>query len=141
MSLFRIVKYSSLIYFLGRHRNKLFRSAALLIFAFVTSLLYEDLRHYLELRHPGTLIYALVAKIIIVYGSLAIVLWQFRPGTKKTTDTESAATVKIDAAQAPRDRLDALTDVDAHKRLRNRYDRILDREESVKNTSTEKTGH
>ncbi len=79
MSLFRIVKYSSLIYFLGRHRDKLFRSLAVLLFALVTSLLYEDLRHYLELQHPGTLIYALIAKVVIVYGALAFVLWQFRP--------------------------------------------------------------
>ncbi|GAB5413794.1 MAG: hypothetical protein Cons2KO_13970 [Congregibacter sp.] len=78
MSVFRLIKYSSIIYFLGRHKNKLFRSVAVLLFAFVTSLLYDDVRQYLESQHPGTLIYALAAKIIIVYGSLAFVLWQFR---------------------------------------------------------------
>ena len=52
MSLFRIVKYSSIIYFLGKHRGKLFRSLAVLLFAVVTSLLYEDLRVYLASQHP-----------------------------------------------------------------------------------------
>mgnify|MGYP000751873752 CR=1 FL=1 len=50
-----------------------------LLFAFITSLLYDDIRAYLEIQHPGSLIYALIAKIVIVYGSLAFVLWQFRP--------------------------------------------------------------
>jgi hypothetical protein len=142
VSLFRIVKYSSLIYFLGRHRNKLFRSAAVLLFAFVTSLLYEDIRAYLEIQHPGTLIYALVAKIVIVYGSLLFVLWQFRPQGERKAPTQNApgqdrgkrgkgqaGNGEAEATEAPRsppdDRLQALADIDRHDRLRSRYDRVL----------------
>jgi hypothetical protein len=126
VSLFKIVKYSSLIYVLGRHRSKLFRSAAVLLFAFITSLLYEDIRHYLELQHPGTLLYALTAKIIVVYGSLVFVLWQFRPNAaeKSPVGAENPAEAE-NPTQSPADRLDALADVDTHDRLRSRYDRIL----------------
>ena len=123
MSLFRIVKYSSLIYFLGRHRDKLFRSAAVLLFAFITSLLYDDLRHYLEIQHPGTLLYALIAKIVIVYGSLAFVLWQFRP--KRGNSAPEPPAEKAAPPVPPSDRLDALANVDEHQRLRSRYDRVL----------------
>ena len=124
MSLFRIVKYSSLIYFLGRHRDKLFRSLAVLLFALITSLLYEDLRHYLELQHPGTLIYALIAKVVIVYGALAFVLWQFRPSGGEVQPPK--ATPEAEPAPAPADRLDAFADVDRYTRLRSRYDRVLE---------------
>lgn len=127
MSLFRIVKYSSLIYFLGRHRSKLFRSIAVLLFALLTSLLYDDVRAYLELQHPGTLLYALLAKIIIVYGSLAFVLWQFRPRRDGSAAEKAPPAIEKSkkAAELPDDRLQALTDVDRHDRLRSRYDRVL----------------
>ena len=68
-----------MLFFLNRHRSKLFRSIAVLLFALVTSLLYEDLRIYLDARHPDTLVYALFGKAIIVYGALGFVLFQFRP--------------------------------------------------------------
>ncbi|MDP5070396.1 MAG: hypothetical protein NWQ45_05805 [Congregibacter sp.] len=141
MSIFRILKYSSLLYFFGKHRDKLTRSAAVLLFAFVSSLIYEDVRIYLAQQHPGTLIYALIAKIIIVYGSLVFVLLQFRRGAKssaegearaaelagKTTFTGKATKDSKDSASdtPPRDRLDALSDVDSHAQLRSRYERIL----------------
>jgi len=135
VSLFRIVKYSSLFYFLGRHRGKLFRSAAVLLFALVTSLLYDDLRLYLESQHPESLIYALIAKVAIVYGALAFVIIQFRPrGARKQRGEARAARLGSEAG-ADRgaavgdtpgaERLDALADVDRHARLRSRYDRIL----------------
>lgn len=143
MSLFRIVKYSSLIYFLGKHRDKLFRSAAVLLFAFVTSLLYDDLRHYLEIQHPGTLLYALIAKIVIVYGSLVFVFWQFRPrrgDTSSSAKAEAGKTGKgrntekpqVEEAERPRDRLDELADIDSHPRVRSRYERVLDGESNAK---------
>ena len=126
MSLFRLVKYSSLIYFLGRHRSKLFRSAAVLLFAFITSLIYDDLRHYLEIQHPGSLLYALIAKIVIVYGSLAFVLWQFRPRASAPGAANREKPVET-IAEAPADGpLDALRDIDQHDHLRTRYERILD---------------
>ena len=131
MSLFRFVKYSSILYFLGKHRDKLFRSLAVLLFALVTSLLYDDLRLYLEARHPETLIYALVAKVLIVYGSLVFVLLQFRPrGTREKRGEARAAAIAPDKRQPgdkqeEKDRLDALADVEIHGTLRTRYDRVL----------------
>ena len=71
--------------------------------ALITSLLYEDLRHYLELQHPGTLIYALIAKVVIVYGALAFVLWQFRPRRAGSTEAPSAPPAEP-ADDAPADR-------------------------------------
>lgn len=147
MSLFRILKYSSLLYFLGKHRDKLSRSAAVLLFAFVSSLIYDDVRVYLAQQHPGTLIYALIAKIVIVYGSLVFVLLQFRSGIKAKAEGEARAAKlanphansaaskrgKEQGKSEPtsleqpvsKDRLDALADVEQHDRLRSRYDRIL----------------
>ena len=133
MSLFRFVKYSSILYFLGKHRGKLFRSAAVLLFAFVTSLLYDDLRLYLESQHPESLIYALIGKIIIVYGSLVFVLLQFRPGgmKEKRGEARAAALPKNsanspdDRDREPQDRLSALADLDSHSSLRTRYDQVL----------------
>ncbi|MEM1401984.1 MAG: hypothetical protein AAGG55_01525 [Pseudomonadota bacterium] len=137
MSVFRLVKYSSIIFFLNKHRGKLFRSIAVLLFALVTSLLYEDVRVFLAEQHPDTLIYALVAKITIVYGSLAFVLWQFRPEQrgKGTARAAKAAQTKethsrLEPSETPDDRLQALADVDAHDRLRSRYDRVLAGESS-----------
>ena len=74
MSLFRVVKYSSILFFLGKYKDKLFRVVAVLLFAGVTSLLYQDVADYLAREHPGTVIYALIGKIIIVYGALLFVL-------------------------------------------------------------------
>ncbi len=130
MSLFRLVKYSSLLYFLGKHRSKLFRSIAILLFAFVTSLLYEDLRVYLESQHPESLAYALIAKVVIVYGSLAFVLFQFRPRKNGDKQGEARAAAmpraeKKEQREVPADRLSQLEDVDGHRKLRSRYDRIL----------------
>ncbi|MEM6773625.1 MAG: hypothetical protein AAF640_02150 [Pseudomonadota bacterium] len=130
MSFFRLVKYSSLLYFLGKHRGKLFRSIAILLFAFVTSLLYEDLRVYLESQHPESLAYALIAKVVIVYGSLAFVLFQFRPRKSGDKQGEARAAAmpraqKQDKREPPADRLSRLEDVDDHRKLRSRYDRVL----------------
>ena len=138
MSLFRFVKYSSILYLLGKHRDRLFRSLAVLLFALVTSLLYDDLRVYLESQHPETLIYALIAKVIIVYGSFVFVLWEFRPRASATSAGEARAAgvarktgkkpepeVAADSRSEPDDRLSALADVDSHRKLRTRYERVL----------------
>ena len=85
MSLFRLIKYSSILFFLGKYKFKLFRVIAVLLFAGVTSLLYGDIEAYLAREHPGTVIYALTVKICIVYGALAFVLWQFKPDSADTT--------------------------------------------------------
>lgn len=130
MSLFRFAKYSTILFFLNRHRSKLFRSIAVLLFALVTSLLYEDLRIYLDARHPDTLVYALLGKAIIVYGALGFVLFQFRPegGGAKRGEARAAALAEArDSAadSAPADRLSGLADLDRHDTLRTRYERII----------------
>ncbi|MFK8041009.1 hypothetical protein [Congregibacter sp.] len=133
MSIFRILKYSSLLYFLGKHRSKLARSAAVLLFAFVSSLIYDDVRIYLAQQHPGTLIYALIAKIVIVYGSLVFVLLQFRNSVRSSDDGKArAARIAERNDSSPpsseavaKGHLDALADLEEHDHLRSRYDRIL----------------
>ena len=142
MSIFRILKYSSLLYFLGKHRSKLTRSAAVLLFAFVSSLIYDDVRVYLAQQHPGTLIYALIAKIVIVYGSLVFVLLQFRSSAQSSDDgkTRAAKVAERNDNSPPstepvvKGHLDALADLEEHGHLRSRYDRILAGKNSSKKT-------
>jgi hypothetical protein len=124
MSLFRIVKYSSILFFLSKYKNRLFRVFAVLLFAGVTSILYEDVAVYLQKQHPGTVIYALVAKIVVVYGALAFVLWQFRP--VQNANAQRMPSSETDVQQAvPGDRLSGLEDVSQKQELRSRYDRIV----------------
>ena len=47
MSFFRLIKYSTLLLFLGKYKFKLFRALAVLLFAAVTALLYGDVEAYL----------------------------------------------------------------------------------------------
>ncbi len=138
MSLFRFVKYSSILFFLNKHRSKLFRSAAVLLFAFVTSILYDDLRVFLAEQHPESLIYALIGKVVIVYGALIFVLLQFRPGGKADKKGEARAEALAQSkpdrkakTADPEDRLEALKDLQHHDRLKTRYERILAGETSA----------
>ncbi|MBE9539672.1 MAG: hypothetical protein IMF06_11360 [Proteobacteria bacterium] len=134
MSIFRIVKYSSILFFLGKYKSKLFRVVAVLLFALVTSLLYQDVADYLQQQHPETVVYALIAKIIIVYGALVFVLLQFRPeaDTQSTVDTptrgtmQSSSTAKPASSTTPNDRLAGLEDVTKKITLRSRYDKVID---------------
>ena len=132
MSLFRIVKYSSIIFFLGKYRTKLFRVVGVLLFAGITSLLYGDVADYLQRAHPGVVIYALIAKIFIVYGALAFVLWQFRPEPESNTSsvlqqqapTASGQNTNI-GEESQNGPLAALEDVTQKERLQRRYDGVL----------------
>ena len=134
MSIFRIVKYSSILFFLGKYKSKLFRVIAVLLFALVTSLLYQDVADYLQQQFPETVIYALIAKIVIVYGALVFVLLQFRPeadpqatvGTQTRGTSQSSSTAKPASSPAPNDRLAGLEDVTKKITLRSRYDRVID---------------
>lgn len=131
MSLFKFVKYSSVLFFLGKYKDKVFRVIAVLLFALVTSLLYQDVVDYLHLQHPGTVVYALIMKIMIVYGALGFVLWQFRPGSGTKPDASlprpiggpKGATAKSETTAA--DPLSALEDVTNKETLRSRYDGVL----------------
>ena len=134
VSIFRIVKYSSILFFLGKYKSKLFRVVAVLLFALVTSLLYQDVAEYLQQQYPQTVVYALIGKIIIVYGALAFVLLQFRP--EPGSEPKSSAQVmdemkqpssgKTVASPPPGDRLAGLEDVTKKITLRNRYDKVID---------------
>jgi len=127
MSLFRVVKYSSILFFLGKYKDKLFRVIAVLLFAGVTSLLYQDVADYLAREHPGTVVYALIGKIIIVYGALLFVLWQFKPQKDETPETraKNPPPEKETTPQAPTDRLSQLADLDSHEQLKSRSDDLL----------------
>jgi hypothetical protein len=134
VSLFRIVKYSSIIFFLGKYKTKLFRVVAVLLFALVTSLLYQDVAEYLRQQHPETVIYALIAKLVIVYGALVFVLLQFRPepdgaagvNTPVMDETKSFSSKEELSITPPSDRLSGLEDVTKKTTLRSRYDKVID---------------
>ena len=135
MSLFKFVKYSSLLFFLGKYKTRLFRVAAVALFAGVTSLLYGDVVAYLEQSHPETVIYALIGKILIVYGALAFVLWQFRPLPEAKAGSSPAVTKPAptqpgqpDTAAVKAGPLAALEDVEQRKRLKSRYEKVLEKE-------------
>ena len=126
MSLFRVLKYSSLVFFFNRYRGKIFRIVAVVLFAVVTSILYQDVADYLQAQHPGTVVYALIGKILIVYGALVFVLWQFRPEPKSPAEKLPEIPPHVEPP-CPNDRLSALEDLDSHDKLRSRYDRILEK--------------
>jgi ATP/ADP translocase len=127
MSLFRVIKYSSLLFFFGKYKQKIFRVTVVLLFALVTSLLYQDVVDYLQQQHPGSVIYALIAKIAIVYGAFAFVIWQFRPATEPRPVT--AADVS-DIAPEQTDRLSRLADIDSKDHLASRYRDTIERDDS-----------
>jgi ATP/ADP translocase len=127
MSLFRVIKYSSLLFFFGKYKQKIFRVTVVLLFALVTSLLYQDVVDYLQQQHPGSVIYALIAKIAIVYGAFAFVIWQFRPATEPRPVT--AADVS-DIAPEQTDRLSRRADIDSKDHLASRYRDTIERDDS-----------
>lgn len=131
MSFFRLIKYSTLLLFLGKYKFKLFRALAVLLFAAVTALLYGDVEAYLAREHPSTVIYALTAKICIVYGALLFVLWQFRPGgtgggsTAPSLGGQPRASGSVGSEGETADRLSQYADLDRHERLQSRAEALL----------------
>ena len=118
VSLFRIIKYSALLHLASKYRVKLFRIVAVLLFAWVSSILYQDVAAYLEEAYPETVVYALVGKIVIVYGALIFVLLQFRPEAETTSERPS---LEHGASEGEKkDRLSALSNLDTHDQLRTR---------------------
>ena len=118
MSLFRIIKYSALLHLASKYRVKLFRIVAVLLFAWASSILYQDVAAYLEDTYPDTVIYALIGKIIIVYGALIFVLLQFRPESESTSESPSLEQGGFEGEK--KDRLSALSNLDTHNQLRTR---------------------
>ncbi len=105
---------------------------AVLLFALVSSLLYQDVAEYLQQQYPETVVYALIIKVVIVYGALAFVLLQFRPEPDKGDSTQTMEDLKhsspeeIASSPAPNDRLASLEDVTKKTTLRSRYDKVID---------------
>ena len=107
---------------------------AVLLFALLTALLYQDVVDYLELRHPETVLYALIVKIVIVYGALVFVLLQFRPepdnnanvGNRNLEDMKAASAIEAAPDLSPKDRLAGLEDVTKKATLRSRYDGVIE---------------
>ncbi len=128
MSLFRLVKYSSILFFLGKYKYKLFRGLAVLLFAGVTALIYDDVEVFLAREHPGALVYALIAKICIVYGALLFVLLQFRPvpdvGHREDKYANRSLADVADTNSAA-DRLAQLSNLDSHDQLQSRAETLL----------------
>jgi hypothetical protein len=133
VSLFRLLKYSSLLFLLGKYKHKVFRVVAVLLLAAVTALLYGDVEAYLAREHPETVIYALIGKILIVYGALAFVLWQFRPVPEVAVKLSanpgrpSGFTDGDPSGESETDRLSRLSDLDRHDQLKNRSSDLLSR--------------
>ncbi len=148
MSLFRIVKYSSLLFFLGKYKSKLFRVVTVLLFALITSLLYQDVADYLAQQYPETIIYALLVKIIIVYGALGFVLLQFRPEpdvktraeTQATDDLKHTSSTEQVSAVAPQDTLAGLEDVSKIATLHSRYDKLMGEQSNRKGHAKHSSG-
>lgn len=122
MSLFRIIRFTALLHLASKYRVKLFRMVAVLLFAWVSSVLYQDVAAYLEAAYPGSVIYALAGKIFIVYGALIFVLLQFRPQPEQPTAKPPLE--QESATKEPQDRLSALANLDTHNQLRTRADSV-----------------
>ncbi|MEP1471181.1 MAG: hypothetical protein ABJK20_09485 [Halieaceae bacterium] len=127
MSLFRVIKYSSLLFFFGKYKQKIFRVTVVLLFALVTSLLYQDVVDYLQQQHPGSVIYALIAKIAIVYGAFAFVIWQFRAAQEPRPENTATPPDKVPEET---DRLARLADIDTKDHLASRYQDTIERDKS-----------
>ena len=84
----------------------------------------EFIRDTLQAQHPGTVVYALIGKIIIVYSALVFVLWQFRPEPKTSAEKLPDTPPEVEPPP-PHDRPSALEDIESHDKLKTRYDRIL----------------
>lgn len=80
MSLYRFLRTSALLAMAGKYRAKLYRVAIALILAIVSAWLYGDVSVYLQNQQPDLLGPALLVKTVIVFGALAYVFWQLRPG-------------------------------------------------------------
>jgi hypothetical protein len=117
------------LFFFGKYKLRIFRVVAVLLFAGVTSLLYQDIVDYLEMRHPDAVIYALVTKVLIVYGALIFVLLQFRPEQKDTSSRLDLPAKKMEPSTpgtaVSQDRLAQLEDVTEKATLKRRYDKVI----------------
>jgi len=131
VSLFRVAKYSALLFFLKRHRNKVHRSVALLLLGLVTYFLLGDLQDFLQEVHPDSVVYLLIAKSVLLYGGVAILIWMLKPsegdkrppmqGAQKTQAAEES-----DSSDSG-SRLDQFRNLERHDKLQTRYQKTLEK--------------
>jgi hypothetical protein len=129
VSLFRVAKYSALLFFLKRHRNKVHRSVSLLLLGLVTYFLLGDLQGFLQEVHPDSVVYLLVAKSVLLYGGVAILIWMLRPteGDKKPPIQSAQKTQAAGESDNPDtgSRLDQFRNLERHDKLQTRYQKTL----------------
>ena len=129
MSLFRVAKYSALLFFLKRHRNKVYRSVALLLLGLVTYFLLGDLQGFLQEVHPDSVVYLLIAKSVLLYGGVAILLWMFKPTHDQKGQSVDALkkkqAIEEDVRAETGSRLDQFRDLERHDKLQTRYQKTL----------------
>ena len=131
MSLFRVAKYSALLFFLKRHRNKVHRSVALLLLGLVTYFLLGDLQGFLQEVHPDSVVYLLIAKSVLLYGGVAILIWMLKPseGDKRQPMQRAQKTQAAEESDNPDlgSRLDQFRNLERHDKLQTRYQKTLEK--------------
>ena len=132
MSLFKFAKYSTLLFFMKRHKKQLHRLGATALLLLVSYFLLGDLQDYFAETHPDLAIYMLVAKSALLYGAAGILIWQWRPKSDSSTSKVKAKSDALPisknqevAGDSPSSRLDAFKNLDRHDKLRSRYQAIM----------------
>jgi hypothetical protein len=132
MSLFKVAKYSTLLFFMKRHKKQLHRLGAAALLLLVSYFLLGDLQDFFAQSHPDLAIYVLVAKSALLYGAAGILIWQWRPKSdsaklrgKANSEGPSVSESQDRAQSKPSSRLDAFKDLDQHDRLQTRYQAIM----------------
>jgi len=132
MSLFKVAKYSTLLFFMKRHKKQLHRLGSTALLLSVSYFLLGDLQDYFAQTHPNLAIYMLVAKSALLYGAAGILIWQWRP---KSDSSPSSGRAKSEvpavsdrqnvSQSKSRSRLDAFKDLDQHEQLQTRYQAVM----------------
>jgi hypothetical protein len=132
MSLFKVAKYSTLLFFMKRHKKQLHRLGATALLLLVSYFLLGDLQDFFAQTHPDLAIYVLVAKSALLYGAAGILIWQWRPKSdspasnyKTKTGAPSVPKSQEAAQDKPSSRLDAFKDLDQHDKLQSRYQAVI----------------
>jgi hypothetical protein len=92
MSLYRFFRTSALLALAGKYRSRLYRVVLALAIALVSAWLYGDVAAYLQNQQPDLMGPALLAKTVIVYGSLFYAFWQIRPGAWNSAENTASST-------------------------------------------------
>lgn len=134
MSLFKFAKYSTVLFFMKRHKKQLHRLGATALLLLVSYFLLGDLQDFFAETHPDLAIYMLLAKSALLYGAAGILIWQWRP----KSEPESVYLKQQSKVRSPTkdqemgqtelsSRLDAFKDLDQHDKLKSRYQAIMNK--------------